>query len=376
MPKDNTNKKTELDEFTEQITKRIADNLNTLFDKVGVTKKTIANDIGVSDAAISNYCSGLRLIPIPPLIKICSSDLIRGKGIYLSVDDFVKKNELFKREIDNTPEASSNESATDLDGYIGNYFCYFYDQTRSADEQQNTAYRGMRYGVISIFREDSPTDGVPKLVAGAIFYQQDKKDIAIKNKNEVDELKRTAKTSDKIYKFYSSNKEGYIGELSSNAKSIFITLCNPTFKDQALIILPASGKREDAAYRGGLGSLNSVSHGVHVPAAQKILISGEVLNCPNEDISEYLTLSSDALSAKREAEEIAKLCEKLYNPEKESLSINESDKIAIIANRMNHLVSTYIDNNVDSVVSVTSKEDKNAYKFIKKKADWSDSRWN
>ena len=369
-------KKEQLEKFTKQITQTIADNLTALFKTVGVTNKEIADDIGIAEGSISNYCTANRLITIPVLMKICSSNLIRSKGIYLGVDDFVKKSDLFKREIALAPEQSAEESFTDLEGYIGNYFCYFYDQTRTAEEQQNTAYRGMRYGVLSVFREDTPADGTPKLVVGAIFFQQDKKDRAIKNKDEVDELTRSAKTSDKIYKFYSSNKDGYIGELSSSSKSVFITLCNPTFKDQALIILPASGRREDASYKGGLGTLNSVSHGVHVPAAQKILISGEVLTCPNEVIAEYLTLSSKSVSTAYEAEEIANLCAKLFSPEMDSLSISTSDKSSIIANRLNHLVAAYIDKNVDSVVSVTSDEDKRAYKFIKKNADWTDSRWH
>lgn len=367
-------KKEAMKQYSTVIAQKIGVNLSSLLDVLGISNKELAEDVGFAEGSVSNYISKGRAIPIPVLMKICSSRLLRNKSIYLGIDDFLKDNDLFVREIKRTPLTADSGRAADLKSYAGNYFCYYFDQTRSADDQKDTAYRGMRYGVISVFLDSLSADDTPHYTVGAVFFQQDKKDQAVAVKKEADKL--YGESDEKLRSLFLGRKDGYIGEAVSAPDSIFIMISNPTFRDRALMILPVPDKREGSAYRGGVGALNSISHGVHVPVCQKILFSGEVLDCPNEAIGELLSISSRSVSTRQEAAEIAELCKQLYSPEiMRELLISDTDKKAIIADRLDHLVAAYISNNVDSVISVTREDDRAAYKFIKKNASWSGERW-
>lgn len=367
MPKIAPEKKEAMKQYSEMVANKIGKNLSFLLNFIGVTNKELAEDVGFAEGSVSNYIAKGRPIPIPVLMKICSSRLLRDKGIYLGLDDFIKDNDLFLREIKETSPAVDSGRCADLSGYAGNYFCYYFDQTRSIDEQKDTAYRGMRFGVVSIFLDNISTEDVRKYTVGAVFFQQSKKDEAIALKKEADRL--YASSSEEMRSLFLGRKDGYIGEVVSASDSLFITVSNPTFRDQAMIILPVTDKREDAAYKGGMGSINSMSHGIHVPVCQKILFSDEVLECSNEVIGEQLSISSRSVSTSSEAAEIAELCKQLYSPDvMQGLLIDDDDKKAMIAGRLNRLVAAYIDNNINSVISITREDDKEAYYMIKKNA--------
>ena len=130
-----------------------------------------------------------------------------------------------------------------------------------------------------------------------------------------------------------------------------------------MIILnnPPSEKK----YLGGLGTVNSISRGrEHVPCVQYIIMSNIILNLPDGEIYNLLSLDITEVNIKNEVNELITLFKKLYLSGTES-GLNEYQQKHIIEDSIKTIISNTIDSNMFRFAKVSNMEDDNYYRLIK-----------
>ena len=370
---------------TDQLSKLkdiVSKNLRELIEAMGWTQSKFAEMTEISEPALSNYLKGSknggRLPPAEYLVGLCTMTEFKERGLELGLDLLISEKfnpkAIIKKNL-SAPSVSRREMRHG--DFLGNYICYFFDQSKPLYNQEPTESRALRYGVISVYDTYESLTGEMSVRVQAMFFKQT--DLA-----KMLELKATL---DAIYKqnsnssvnsrnlaienaFVSESKSAYEGTVTFSDHHTFINVQSNNFGDNALIILYSPQKKADADYIGGIGSAVSVARGrAHMPAAQKIILSKYVLGCSNEMIAEYLNMSSVAIDQGKETEAICEFCRRLYSDEDFSKVFDEADKAAMIGRRLDQLAKNYIEKNICCVSSVSEDEDKAVYRLIEKYKD-------
>lgn len=354
-------------------------NLRKLVRALECTDAEFARFTGVRHNRLSNYmdkpdgsaCADPRA-DIGFLYDLCSMREFHEKGIYFTLND------LFDKNFDPTPHAEKDIRSD----YIGSFICYYFDPSKAKTDMESQMPRRLRFGVMAMFEDFDVESGEEYIRAKACFFgpsegkaaeqlKQDVDEIFINNKeavsyrarnNELDDIFEKSKdeTSTKTHQTYN-------GKLSFSGTKAFISLESKEHNDHALIVINDPDKRTDSLYIGGLGVVASVSHGAHVPTAQKIIISRYIPDSSYGEIANYLNMTSVAVSTTPETKSLTELCKSLYSENTAALCLDEKDKSVIIENRIVQLVQNYIDKNICSVGCVSSDEEKAVYSLIKKK---------
>ncbi len=374
MTKKNTTKN--LNQIKEELKKTVGTNIKKLCIAMEWSQGKMADKIGISDAALSNYIKAERLADLDVLVKICSLPDIKRKGFNVKVDDFLSNS----HEFTNTQviENSVTSQESPRNDFIGNYICYFYAQSKSVHNQDSKTPRELRFGILSVYDEYNCITGESKIKALAFFYKEKDLEDARNAKRRLDEIfgehKTIADRNQAIIDFVSSlpgNTGIYDGDIVFTKQHTFVNIRSAIYNDTALMIFYLPNKREQSDYLGGIGSIASVAHGrMHMPTAQKIIISRHELGCSFEEIADHLSLASAPVEQTEETVALAEICKRLYSSDDQmSLLIDDGDKIAIVKNRLNQLVRNYIEKNVCCVGSVSDEEDAKIYTLIKKYMD-------
>ena len=354
---------------------QIGDNLNKLRNAMGWTQAKMAEVTGIVEPTLVYYLKGRRMPGIDYLLNLCAMDVFKKKGFFFDIKDILSNS--FDPELAQRVKQGAVVEIKDVlfhDDFVGNYFCYFYDQSKPVHDQDSKSTRELRYGVLSVYDDYNSVTAEKKMKVFATFYKESEFSSAEKVKADIDSIYSQYSNANErnvpLVEFYSTLRKTigvYEGEVSFSTQHTFVNISSSVYNDAALMVLYSPSKRSDNDYLGGIGSIASVAHGnMHMPTAQKIILSRYELHCSSEEIADHLSLSSAPISQTEEAEAIIEMCEKLYGEKGEiARFLDEKDRVAILENRLNQLVRNYIEKNICCVASVSKEEDKKIYSLIK-----------
>lgn len=303
------------------------------------TQKEIAFKTGFSQSSINNYLTKNSEPSISFLIAL-------KEAFGISVDDF-----LFSK-LD--PAKKIN-----YDKFIGNYLIYYYNNDSYKGEVHSNIKNTLNYGVLSIFKEDELNTNV--------------KVLSSVKRNRVDALKflKTINKDEpnKIEAHYNEFGNVYVGEIDYNSQNIFITLSSIENQDKSYIIL--NNPLSNSKYIGGVGTVNTISRGrEHNPCAQFIILSKKLLDIPDGELYDLLKFNDYMIDTDDSIKDIVNLFKRLYTSQNElSSELSESQKIAIIKNRIDLLLSTIFEANAFRFAKISNREDDTVYRYIKEGID-------
>lgn len=306
------------------------DNLKELASKT--SQNELAKKTGFSTASISGYISGKS----EPSLKFL---LALKENFNIDIDSFI------------TQKLSENITKTSSvveDKFVGNYIVYYYDSSIYKGKASNLSKNTLRYGVISVFKQNSDI----KVLASLMKSKENT--ILLKERLE------DARTVEEIVDIY-SGEDSYTGSIESTTTQVFIYIKNTNNNDQGLIILnnPPSNK----TYIGGLGTVNSVSRGrEHMPCVQFMIVSRYVLQIPDGEIYNLLALGMAEVNVKNETEQLYKL---FQNLSENADSLTEYQRLKIFEDSLSSTLLDLIDANMFRFAKVSGMEDDNYYRIIR-----------
>ncbi len=306
------------------------DNLKELASKT--SQNELAKKTGFSTASISGYISGKS----EPSLKFL---LALKENFNIDIDSFI------------TQKLSENITKTSSvveDKFVGNYIVYYYDSSIYKGKASNLSKNTLRYGVISVFKQNSDI----KVLASLMKSKENT--ILLKERLE------DARTVEEIVDIY-SGEDAYTGSIESTTTQVFIYIKNTNNNDQGLIILnnPPSNK----TYIGGLGTVNSVSRGrEHMPCVQFMIVSRYVLQIPDGEIYNLLALGMAEVNVKNETEQLYKL---FQNLSENADSLTEYQRLKIFEDSLSSTLLDLIDANMFRFAKVSGMEDDNYYRIIR-----------
>lgn len=364
----------------------VGKNISELIEAMEWTQAKLADKTGVAEATVSNYIKGLkkkkeggRLASLDFLVTLCMLPEFKNKGLELTLDLLISERFNPKALIQNRynhPAVSRNE--VKHGDFLGNYLCYFFDQSKPVHNQDHKLNRELRYGVVSVFDAYESLTGDVSVKAMAAFFKEENAVTAFELKRNLDsifnynaeEANLNSRNMAIEEAFQIENVSAYEGAVTFSDHHTFINVQSNVHGDNALIILYSPQKKVDSDYIGGIGSVASIARGrTHMPTAQKIILSKYELKCSREIIAEKLSMSAAEIAQEHEAEAICEFCRKLYLEQDYSMHFDEADKAALVRRRLDQLVRNYIDKNICCVGSVTEDEDKAVFKLIEQYKD-------
>ncbi len=303
------------------------------------SQKDVAQKTGFSASSINNYLSGKS--------QPSASFLIKLKNAYnVDIDQFLTS----KMDKDNFTSSNLNYGK-----FFGNYIVYYYNSSAYKGKVGSYNYDILTFGLISVINDKDISSSKGTLAGGLFMLTRMDAEKYLKT------LDSFNGDTEKIKSFYSSFPNSYFGNLQQNATQVFISLKNNN--DQCLIILnnPPSSKK----YRGGLGTVNSISRGrEHVPCVQYILLSNVSFKVPDGEIYNILSLGVSNVNIKNETKELIELIKNLYfNPKPTGLSEYQQRKI--VEDSIENIVQNAVDANLFRFAKVSNMEDDQYYRLIK-----------
>ena len=358
----------------------ISKNIRELMKAMDWKGCKLAAKMGISESALTNYLKGNkkngRLPSLDFLVSLCTMQEFKDKGIDLTLDLLISEKfnpgALVKKRYNNNSNLREEVKHGD---FLGNYLCYFFDQSKSANNDDYKLSRKLRYGVVSIFDAYENLSGEISINAIASFFKEEAAEEAFELKKTLDSIFKSGINNNSrnlaiTEAFKEANVSAYEGVVTFSDHHTFINVQSNIYGDNALIILYSPQKKIDSDYIGGIGSVASITRGrTHMPTAQKIIMSKYELGCSREVIAEHLSMSSAPISQDQEAEAICDFCRKLYVEPSYGFNFDDADKAALIRRRLDQLVKNYIDKNICCVGSVTEDEDKAVFKLIEQNKD-------
>jgi len=317
---------------------KFQENLKVLTNKY--TQKYIAERTGFSQSSINNYLTKSSEPSIQFLIA-----LKNAFGICL--DDF-----LFA-DIDVVQQTS-------FDRFLGNYIVYYYNNNSYKGEVHTNLANTLNYGVISVVKEQELNNNV--VVYGTFLREKSEAVKLLKRLNAL------VNVSDCKHEHQSMNNF-YVGSIDTTEQSIFLDMHNKVNSDQCYIIL--NNPPSKAEYIGGVGTLNTVARGrEHNPCVEFMIISKKLIDKPDGEIYECLKFDDFNVNLGYAVKDLVDLFKRLYLEQNEiSTSLAESQKMAILQNKMEYHFNEVLDANVFRFAKISNREDDMVFKLIKEGVD-------
>ena len=317
-------------------------NLKHLLKKNSLTQKELSAITETSCATVNNYVNKEAEPSIKFLLKL-------KEKFSINIDEFLTK------DLSSYNPTKATISDPKLERFIGTYIMYFYNSGDYKGKVSSFSKNTLKYAVIT-FIKDNLNDN---LQAYANF---------IKNRDDAEDFKKKIDEEKNIENkktLHFEQKEVYTGNLEISDTQIFIYLKSDLLNDQSLIILnnPPSNKN----YLGGLGTANSVSRGrEHMPCIQYIILSKNILQAPDGEIYNLLSLGVSDINVEIEAEQLINLFKNLYiNNANLKDDLNAVQKRKIVENTLNSILTDLIDANMFRFAKVSNMEDDDYYRIIK-----------
>lgn len=324
-----------------------SENLENLMKKHSLSQRAFAENLGVSNTAISRYIKGEN--------EPSASVLLNLKEKYnINIDDFLT------RKIDffsvSTKSATISFNSNYDEKFIGNFLVYYYNTSFYKGKVDSLAYNTLKYGVLSIFK-----DSKKKTIANMLLFKS-RTDAEI-FKEKLDKL-----SFEEIEKEYQNNDDVYVGTIDFNFTQIFINITNQKQNDKGLIIL--NNPPTDKSYIGGLGTINSVSRARELmPCVQFVIVSKHILNKSEGELYSLLSLDTSDINVKNETEQLINLFKNLYlSEDNNDMFLEEYQKVKIIENCLENLMRDLLDANVFRYAKISNSEDDDFYRLIKEVA--------
>lgn len=347
----------------------IRENINRVIKITGLNRATFAAKTGIAPPTLTGYLNPKesKIAPVTFLMNVCMMEEVRQMGLEITVNDLLSS--------DFDPVVNTDRIAlrsSDHNDFLGVYDCYFFDQSKPANEAGIIRTRELRRGVLALFDDFNKLTGEASYEACAVFFKPEERDKTAEFRNEVRtcfmrDPENASERNARIRAAFRARSGNYAGSVTFSENHVFIRLNCKVFRDSALMVFYTPPKRMDHSYIGGLGAVCSVTRGSsHMPAAQKIIISKPRLDCSDEVIAHHLSMSSEPVELGSQAKLVTEISAKLFGSGSQFGFLDDSDKSAIITERLNQLVRDYIRNSVFSVGSVSQEEDSTVYRLIKK----------
>ena len=152
-----------------------------------------AQKIGISTGALCYYLNDdvkkRRLPSIEFLVKLCTMPEFKEKGLNLTLDLLISEKfdpEALLRKGNGLP--SVNREEMKHGDFLGNYICYYFDQSKAVYSEDSDEPRALRYGVVSIYDTYESLTGEMSIRAHAMFFDQKDYQNAIDLKTELDSI--------------------------------------------------------------------------------------------------------------------------------------------------------------------------------------------
>lgn len=348
----------------ELIAQRIADltpivaaNLRKLIETRGITQKTLSQQIGYSESAISKYMTGKSFPQLDFFFQL-------KKYYDISIDDFLSK-EINEKEI-NTPISLSILEQEEEKAYskiCGTYLVYYLDTSNYKGRDDNSPDESLTFGVMKIYETKTTLDK-PDYSCLSIFGISDRQ-FATELRNQLDSLTNNTDAENYVISNERLSNKLYFGDFEMSADHAFISLTHNR-KDKALIILHrvVSNKKE---YIGGMGTINSVSRGREsMPTAQYMALSRYPITLSDEEIHHNLLLSHPTYKADKHAKELISLFKKTYMmPDPDDEEHTELEKELIMKVNLERYVKESLTKNMFRYAKISERDDGAWYKLLK-----------
>ena len=342
--------------FGADLWKIVPANLKRLIAQNKSSQKKLAQEMNVTESAMSGYCKGKSLPGIEFFVKL--------KELYgISIDDFLTKYV--------TPAAVSHQDLSQdnalLDAYrmyCGSYFVYYLNTSKYRGGDDMAPESAIIHGVLYVYENPSAL-GVPQFSCAAVLGFKEREEAAcVKNA-----LDRFAEPADSIH--YIEKEHGdaaYYGSLEVTHDHAFIRM-GDGISDNALLILhhPKTLKKQ---YIGGLCTINSVSRGRKKdPVVQFMGLSRYPLSLSAEEIHHSLLLDHPSLTAETDAEDLIDTVKRLYCDEGEaSASLSERQKTVIVRSNLELIMKKSLEQNIFRYGKISVDDDDDWYHTIKSAA--------
>lgn len=313
------------------------ENLKKLTKKY--SQKLVAEKTGFSQSSINNYLTRSSEPSIQFLIAL-------KDAFGISVEDF-----LFS--------GISTEGEKSYEKFIGNYLIYYYNNDSYKGEVHLNLKNTLNFGVISIFKQKDLDKGVEILSA----FTKSRVD-AVKLLKSLNESPKS-----NYEQLYDDFGNVYTGEIDFNDQNVFLLLESEAHKDKTFIIL--NNPPSTTKYIGGVGTVNSISRGrEHNPCVQFIIVTKRMLDIPDGQLYNLLKFDNYQLDIEDSAKDIINLFKRLYVDQNElSAELSENQKVAIVKNRMDLLLSEILESNAFRFAKISNRDDDSIYRIIKEGID-------
>ena len=304
------------------------------------TQKYIADRTGFSQSSINNYLTKSSEPSIQFLIA-----LKNAFGICL--DDFLFSDiNVFQQ--------------TSFDRFLGNYIVYYYNNNSYKGEVHTNLANTLNYGVISIVKEQELNNNVA--VYGTFMREKSEAVKLLKRLNALQDVSKCKNEHQSMNNFY-------VGSIQTTDQSIFLDMYNKVNSDQCYIIL--NNPPSKAEYLGGVGTVNTVARGrEHNPCVEFIILSKRLIDKPDGEIYECLKFDDFNVNLNYAVKDLVELFKRLYLEQNEiSTSLADSQKVAILQNKLEYHFSEILDANVFRFAKVSNREDDLVFKLIKEGVD-------
>ena len=168
-----------------------------------------------------------------------------------------------------------------------------------------------------------------------------------------------------VYNMHHSKKKFYEGGIRTNLDNLFLSLYNSNKDDEVYFIFnnPPSVEK----YIGGLGTINSVSRGrEHNPCVQFAIMSRKVINRPDGEIYNSLSLGFTNVDFDTPVSELIELFKRLYVLNNDlSSNLTPEQKESIIENKLKYYFNEIVDANMFRFAKISNYEDDVVYKILK-----------
>lgn len=357
------------DKDLQTLTDCVSKNLCAVLDKAGWTQSQAALKMACSTGAINNYRKGDRLPSLEFLVKLCSMSEIQELLPKLSIEDLISDSfdlDTWNRKPHIIAGGIGQEAAHS--DFLGNYLCYFFDQSKHDFGQGEQ----MRYGILSAYNAFDPLTGEQSIRTTLAFFVEEDVDLVLALKRDLDAVFRThTDVSDRnaaiAERFGQEQCPLYRGIASFSDYNVFINCYNKVFHDHAQMTLYSPSKRPDIKYGGGLGSLSSATlDDSRAPMSQTFFMTKYELVCSYEEIFATMRMAQakDSATQEGDAKALCDFCRKLYQDETISRNFADSDKEALVRNRLDQLLVRNVERNICALGCVSEDADRAARKLI------------
>ncbi|MGD9901606.1 MAG: helix-turn-helix transcriptional regulator [Spirochaetales bacterium] len=327
-----------------QISNPFSVNLQKLIKDQDLNQSKLSQMTGFSVTSINNYLNEVNDPPISFLLAL-------KKQYKINIDEFLTKrleeNTLVKVQ---TPYVNSQK-------YEGNYMLYFHQSSAYKGAGYNPVKDPLKYGVLSIFPSaDNTFDASNKMVSVATFFTSRQEAKAFKQvldnlPNDYVEIENKHETYGQKYK----------GALEATPAQVFISLKSDSYRDSVLIIL--NNPPSDKAYIGGIGTVNSVSHGREpAPVIQYIILSKYYIDMPDGELYNLLSLTVENIDVRTETMKLLEQFKMLYSDK--NINIEEYQKNYIMQNNIERSIVDIVKRNMFLYGKISNREDDKYYRLI------------